>query len=82
MIDRTALAKCCSWPIIRQSLWVALIVGTLLNGINQGVAILSAVQFGTSIIWWKIALTYCVPFLVANYGAYSALALSAPETKP
>lgn len=78
MINRIALSKCCSWPIMRQSLFVAMLVGSPLNGINQGDAILS----GGPVSWWKIALTYCVPFLVATYGAYSALSLSTPGTKP
>lgn len=78
MINQIALGKCCSWPILRQSLWVAVVVGVLLNGINQGDAILS----GDAVVWWKVALTFCVPFLVATYGAYSALALQAPRTEP
>ena len=49
------------------SLYVALIVGTVLNLINQGDALLGM----ASIIWLKIILTYCVPYVVCTYGAVS-----------
>lgn len=46
---------------------VALVVGTILNLINQGDAI-----FGTaSVNWTKIVLTYVVPYAVSTYGAVS-----------
>ena len=51
------------------SLLVAVLIGTLLNAINQGDAILS----GRSPDWLKIALTFAVPFFVASFGAWSAL---------
>jgi hypothetical protein len=51
----------------RRSLHVALIVGTLLNLINQGDALLGA----SSINWLKVILTYCVPYAVCTYGAVS-----------
>jgi hypothetical protein len=51
----------------RRSLYVALVVGTMLNLINQGDA-----MFGTAPInWLKIVLTYCVPYVVCTYGAVS-----------
>jgi hypothetical protein len=51
----------------RRSLYVALVVGTILNLINQGDAL-----FGTSPInWFKVVLTYCVPYAVCTYGAVS-----------
>jgi hypothetical protein len=53
--------------IPRRSLYVALIVGTILNLINQGDAILA----GGAINWAKIVLTYAVPYLVSTYGAVS-----------
>ena len=56
-------------PIVTRSLIVALVVGTLLNAINQG----PEMWRGDPVIVWKLALTYCVPFLVASYGAWSAL---------
>jgi hypothetical protein len=53
--------------IPRRSFYVALVVGTILNLINQGDAVLA----GTSINWFKIALTYMVPYGVCTYGAVS-----------
>ena len=53
--------------IPRRSLYVALVVGTVLNLINQGDALLGM----ASINWWKLVLTYCVPYVVCAYGAVS-----------
>jgi hypothetical protein len=59
----------------RRSLTVALLVGTVLNLINQGDAILAMAP----VSWLKVALTYCVPYAVCTYGAVSSrLALLAP----
>ena len=63
-----ALRRCFSRRGILRSLLVAIIVGTALNVINQGDAIFS----GQQPVWWKIALTYFVPFAVASYGSYAA----------
>ena len=70
MIDHEALVRSLSGTIVRRSLMVALIIGSVLTAINQGDVILS----GQQPVWWKVVLTYCVPFCVATYGAYSALA--------
>ena len=51
----------------RRSLYVALVVGTVLNLINQGDALLGM----ASINWLKLVLTYCVPYAVCTYGAVS-----------
>jgi hypothetical protein len=51
----------------RRSLYVALVVGTVLNLINQGDALLGM----ASINWLKLFLTYCVPYAVCTYGAVS-----------
>jgi hypothetical protein len=51
----------------RRSLWVALIVGTILNLINQGDALLA----GQRLDFVKLALTYVVPYIVSTYGAVS-----------
>jgi hypothetical protein len=66
---REALKLTFSGSILKRSLIVALIVGTLLNAINQGPEIVS----GQPAVVWKLLLTWCVPFLVASYAAYSAL---------
>ena len=57
------------WPMLRRSLWAGLLVGTALTALNQGDAILHG-QLSNALAW-KIPLTYCVPFLVATYGALS-----------
>ncbi|MEP5937905.1 MAG: nitrate/nitrite transporter NrtS [Erythrobacter sp.] len=69
LINRKALDNCFSGVVIRRSAIVAVIVGSILVAINQGDAILS----GSGFNWYKAALTYVVPFLVASYGAYAAL---------
>ena len=54
---------------IRRSAVVALLVGTILNLINQSDAL-----FGDArVVVWRLALTYLVPFAVASYGSYAAL---------
>ena len=62
-------------PIVNRSLWVALIVGTLLNLINQG----DRLAAGAPLDWGKLGLTFVVPFLVASYGAWSALSTGARD---
>ena len=69
---REALRRTFSPQGIRRALVVALIVGTALNAINQGDALLRA----QPLVWWKILLTYFVPFAVASYGSYAALRAS------
>jgi hypothetical protein len=63
-----ALQRTFAWPSVRRSLIVALVIGTVLNAINQGPEIFS----GHWPIWWKLLLTYSVPFAVASYGSYAA----------
>jgi hypothetical protein len=53
--------------VARRSLIVAGVVGTLLNLINQGDAILG----GLAVNWLKVCLTYVVPYCVSTYGAVS-----------
>jgi hypothetical protein len=54
--------------IVRRSIYVMAIVGTLVNLISQGDFLVE----GQAINWWKIGLTYCVPYCVATYGAVTA----------
>ncbi|WP_417599023.1 nitrate/nitrite transporter NrtS [Oceanospirillum sp.] len=51
-----------------KALKVSLIVGTLLNLINQ-----SAALSGAPVEWLKLVLTYVVPFCVSLFSAYSGL---------
>jgi len=57
-----------SGGIPRRSFYVALVVGTILNIINQGDAIFGQAPLN----WFKVVLTYCVPYGVCTYGAVSA----------
>lgn len=55
--------------LLRRSAGVALVVGTALTLLNQGDILLAGRWH--SALYWKIPLTYCVPFIVATYGALS-----------
>ncbi|MFM9845549.1 MAG: nitrate/nitrite transporter NrtS [Hyphomicrobiaceae bacterium] len=73
----SALHRALSWPIAKRSLLTMLIVGSFLNLINQGDALMRP----DAINWWKVLLTYCVPFCVATFGAYSAYRPAASKTR-
>jgi hypothetical protein len=60
-------AYCFSEGVPKRSFTVALIVGTILNLINQGDAVLGAANLNVT----KLLLTYVVPYCVATYGAVS-----------
>jgi hypothetical protein len=51
----------------QRSLWVALIVGTILNLINQGDALVAGRHLDIA----KLVLTFIVPYFVSTYGAVS-----------
>ena len=58
--------QCCIAPgVPRRSFIAALVVGTLLNLINQGDTLFA----GRAPDWTKLVLTYIVPYCVATYGA-------------
>jgi hypothetical protein len=60
--------RCCiSDGVPKRSLVVALIVGTILNLINQGDVLFG----GGRLNLWKLILTFAVPYAVATYGAVS-----------
>ena len=55
--------------MLRRSILTSAVVGTILVAINQGTVIVAG-----DADWelaWKVPLTYCVPFLVASWGALS-----------
>ena len=58
---------CISEGVPRRSLVVALIVGTILNLINQGDALVAGARLNLP----KLILTFVVPYAVATYGAVS-----------
>lgn len=51
--------------IIASAVRVALFVGTVLNTINQGAALMD----GLELDWWRLGLNYVVPYLVSSYSA-------------
>ena len=65
---KRACAYAVSDGLPRRSFYVALLVGTVLNLINQGDALVGE----GSIDWLKVVLTYCVPYAVCTYGAVTA----------
>lgn len=64
---RLALRYAAEHGVPRRSFRVALVVGTMLNLINQGDAMLA----GGAVDWLKCALAYLVPYAVSTYGAVS-----------
>jgi hypothetical protein len=67
LILRLACRCALSDGVPRRSFFVALVVGTVLNLINQGDALFGAAP----IKWLKDILTYFVPYAVCTYGAVS-----------
>jgi len=59
------LQLACSPRMAKSALRVAVVVGTVLNGVNQGGALLA----GHGIAWFHVLLNYLVPFCVASYSA-------------
>ncbi len=57
--------------VVRRSAKVAVIVGTLLTLINYGdLFVTGRFDFAQ---WWRIVLTYCVPYGVSTYAGVAAL---------
>jgi hypothetical protein len=74
MHEQTWSARCreacrcaVSGGVPQRSLAVAIVVGTILNVINQGDALLG----GAPMNWVKVLLTFAVPYCVSTYGAVS-----------
>ena len=63
---REALAVVAYRPHLFRTIRIALIVGTILFVINQLDVIVRG--HATPFVWFKVALTYCVPFCVSNLG--------------
>lgn len=55
----------CSGGVPIRSLKVALVVGTALNLINQGDALFGSAPLN----WFKLMLTFAMPYVVSTYGA-------------
>lgn len=67
MTLRLACHYALSDGVPRRSFFAAPVVGTVLNFINQGDALFG----GAPLNWFKIILTYLVPYAVSSYGAVS-----------
>ena len=62
------ICRCClTEGVPKRSFIVALIVGTILNLINQADAMLAGMPLDIA----KLVLTYLVPYCVSTYGAVS-----------
>lgn len=61
-----AIAYCARREHLRSTVLIALAVGTVLMAINQLDVILAG--DATTGTWVKVAVTYCVPFVVSNLG--------------
>ena len=57
-------------PMLRRSLVAAALVGTVLTALNQGDLMVAGDW--ASALFWKVPLTYLVPFVVATWGALSS----------
>lgn len=63
-----ALRLATSDGVPQRAVTVALVIGTVLNLINQGDALLR----GGDLHYGKLILTYLVPYVVSTHGAVSA----------
>lgn len=59
------LITACKRPIVIAAIKVALVVGTILNLINQGGRLME----GLSLSWFHVGLNYLVPYCVSSYSA-------------
>ena len=57
------------WPMLRRSILTAVVVGTIITALNQGNVIVAGNWVNE--LFWKIPLSYMVPFSVATYIALS-----------
>jgi len=57
--------------VVKRSLKVSLLVGSILVAINHGDLLLSGAAGGE--LLWKIPMTYCVPYAVSTFASVDAL---------
>ena len=77
--EATSIVKCfgCALrhgPMLKRSVIAGLVVGSILTLLNQGDTLLSGDW--NNALYWKIPLTYCVPFLVASFFVFAAFLVS------
>lgn len=61
---------------LRRAVQTAVVVGSVLVAVNHG----DTIAAGQAPPWWKLLLTYCVPFCVTVWGALT-VKLSAGEAR-
>jgi hypothetical protein len=67
-VEDRCLRHAVFYPRLRRTaLLTALVVGTILTAINQG-TVLAGGGFPAA-LYWKVPLTYCVPYCVATFAA-------------
>lgn len=59
----------CRRPIVIAACKVSLVVGTMLNAINQGDRLIG----GLAVAWGQITMNYLVPWCVSSYSAARAV---------
>jgi hypothetical protein len=64
----TAVASYVDAAMLRRSLLVAAIVGTTLMSVNEG----PLFMFGPAVDYFKMVLTFCVPFIVSLISGMAA----------
>jgi hypothetical protein len=62
---KAILRAACRKPVVVAAIKIALVVGTLLNLINQGGRVLD----GLPLSWFHAVLNYLVPYCVSSYSA-------------
>jgi len=70
-LNRSWLSMALAARVVKRSLKVSLIVGSVLVGINHGDVLMSGEAGGE--LFWKIPMTYCVPFSVSTFASVDAL---------
>ncbi|MDN3609497.1 nitrate/nitrite transporter NrtS [Vibrio ostreicida] len=58
-----------NYRLVKRAVIIAIVVGTLLNLINQHDALAGHTPFN----WLKAILTYCVPFCVSLFSSWLAI---------
>lgn len=61
----TLLETVCQRSIVQAAIKVAIVVGTILNLINQGGRLIE----GQPLSWFHVGLNYLVPYCVSSYSA-------------
>jgi len=72
---RLVMALALGGGVPRRAATVALIVGTILNTINQGDALVT----GRPLDWLELCLTFLVPYCVSTHGAVTAKLAERPR---